>query len=74
MDAGARFSAESIAPFGLGDVLRQQRDVFFDVGRLDLVAGREPRGTGILGELPAEWSDLDDKDLVDIRANAQKDR
>lgn len=74
MDAGARFSAERVSPFGLRDMPRQQRDVLFDVGWLGLVAGREPRGTRVLGELPAEWSDLDDKDLVDIRANAQKDR
>ena len=74
VDAGARLAAERFTSFGIRDVPRQQRDIFFDVGWLDLVSGREPRGAGILGELPTEWSDLDDKEPVDIRANAQQDR
>ncbi len=45
-----------------------------DVGGLDLVSGREPRSARIFGELPAERPDLDDKEAVDFRADAQKDR
>jgi len=74
VDAGARVATERFASFGIRDVPRQQGDIFLDVGGPDLVSGREPRGARIFGELPAEWSDLDDKEVVDFRANAQKDR
>ena len=65
---------ECIAAFGVDYMLCQQLHISLDIGWLDLVAGREPRSTGVLGELAPERPDLDDKKAVDVRADAQNDR
>src|ERR1700693_2663308 len=69
-----RLGDERVALFAIVDAGRQQRDIFLDVGRLGLVAGREPRRACVLGQTRAEGPHLDHEKLVDGGADAQQDR
>src|SRR6266566_3293983 len=54
-----RLGDERAALFAIVDAGRQQRDIFLDVGRLGLVAGREPRRACVLRQTRAEGPHLD---------------
>src|ERR1700682_4719621 len=68
-----RLGDERAALFAIVDAGRQQRDIFLYVGRLGLVAGREPRRTCVLRQTRAEGPHLDHEKLVDGGADAQQD-